>query len=201
MSWAKATSPISARPAPSARPRRRGAASVPSMPLAPRLESTRASSRAGRNDSSSRTGIEAATNSVASAGSAAERRGDGGSVSSVAERRSRSRPRRRVGARHAVEPPGRPAPGGCGRRGVGAESRCRRPTRGPARRLLDRRICARVRARQPAPQRLRRRQVADPDHDLGRVLGGEARIAQQQVVVGDRGGAAAGPESGSASSG
>src|SRR3954447_12986971 len=57
---------------------------VPSMPLAPRLASTRGppSSRAGAKVSTSRTGIEDATTSVSAAGSAATRsratRGKGG---------------------------------------------------------------------------------------------------------------------------
>ena len=40
--------------------------------------------------------------------------------------------------------------------------------------------------RQPAAQRLGRRQIADPEDELGAVVVGERRVAQQQVVVGDR---------------
>ena len=40
--------------------------------------------------------------------------------------------------------------------------------------------------REPRPQRLGHRQVADAQHEIGRHRRGEARIAQQRVVVGDR---------------
>ena len=71
MSWASATSPISSttgpRPA-AATPN--AVETVPSIPFAPRLDSTRNGvSRAGKNVSTSRIGIEEATTSVASAGS------------------------------------------------------------------------------------------------------------------------------------
>ena len=71
MSCASATSPMSRttgpRPAAAAP---KALDTVPSIPLAPRLQSTRGGSgRAGQNVSMSRTGIEDATNSVACSGS------------------------------------------------------------------------------------------------------------------------------------
>ena len=48
-------------------------------------------------------------------------------------------------------------------------------------------ICATSsRLGEPRPQWLGRRQLADPDHELGPVRVGEAGVTQQQVVVGDR---------------
>ena len=44
---------------------------------------------------------------------------------------------------------------------------------------------------QPLAQRLGGRQVADAQHEVGRVRGGPVGVAQQRVVVGDRGRAAA----------
>ena len=70
MSCASATSPISSTTGPShAAAAPKALETVPSIPFAPRLESTRGgSSRAAENSSTSRTGIEDATNSVASDG-------------------------------------------------------------------------------------------------------------------------------------
>src|SRR3954452_10535983 len=70
MSCASATSPISATTGPRAAAATPNAVeTVPSIPLAPRLASTRGGSgRAGKNVSTSRTGIEDATTSVAAAG-------------------------------------------------------------------------------------------------------------------------------------
>src|SRR5438094_331744 len=45
---------------------------------------------------------------------------------------------------------------------------------------------------QPGAQRLGGGEVADPDHQLGPVLLGPAGVAEQRIVVRDRGGAAAG---------
>ena len=68
MSWARATSPISSTTGPSwAAATPNAAETVPSIPFAPRLESTRGpDSRAGRYSSTSRIGIEEATNRVPS---------------------------------------------------------------------------------------------------------------------------------------
>ena len=79
MSWASATSPISSTTGPSAFAAAPNALeTIPSIPFAPRLQSTRGgSSRAGQKVSISRTGIEEATNSVAVVGQQrAELRGD-----------------------------------------------------------------------------------------------------------------------------
>ena len=71
MSWASATSPISSTTGPSPLAAAPNALeTIPSIPFAPRLQSTRGgSSRAGQKVSISRTGIEEATNSVAASGS------------------------------------------------------------------------------------------------------------------------------------
>ena len=73
MSYASATSPISKTtgppPVPLAAAAPKALETVPSIPLAPRLHNTRGGSgRAGQKVSMSRTGIEEATNSVASSG-------------------------------------------------------------------------------------------------------------------------------------
>ena len=65
---------------------------VPSMPLAPRLQSTRGgSSRTGQNVSMSRTGIEEATNSVASLGQQHAELGRDRGLGQVVRRRARRR--------------------------------------------------------------------------------------------------------------
>ena len=73
MSCASATSPSRATTRPLATAAAPNALEiVPSIPFAPRLQSTRgASSRGAVNASTSRTGIDEATNSVASGGSSA----------------------------------------------------------------------------------------------------------------------------------
>ena len=173
---------------PVASPRRRRSAveTVPSMPLAPRLASTRGgASRAGKNVSRSRTGIEEATTSVASGGSAApSSRGDprlgqpGGAESAraIAPRRRRSArvpalEPAAVAARFSRSPSASSARAGR-RRG---SSRRRRP--GPARRPRGRSATcsASSRPREPAAQRLGGRQVADAEDEVGRVRGGPAR--------------------------
>ena len=152
-------------------------ASVPSIPFAPRLERTRGPpSPAGQWDSRSRTGIEAATNTVAPAGSAlASARATFGSLSS-SPRTSSSAPATAASAsRHAASQPGSAAAGRRARADRrGSPSRPRRP--GPASRRGGRRATAApVEAGEPAAQRLRGRQVADADHDLGRCASAKAR--------------------------
>ena len=155
---------------------------VPSIPFAPRLESTRNGvSRTGKNVSTSRTGIEEATTSVASGGSsvpssAATR----GSLSPAGPTRPGDRPRRRaVGGVPGVEParvlalarqrawPARRA--SC----AGRRRRSCRPTpagscHAASGSKLD---LQRVEPRQPRAQRLGGRQVADAQDEVGRVCG------------------------------
>ena len=72
MSWMSATSPIRSTTGPSAAAAHpKAVETVPSIPFAPRLASTRGGvSRAGKNVSTSRTGIDDATTIVALGGSA-----------------------------------------------------------------------------------------------------------------------------------
>ena len=176
MSWASATSPISSTTGPSSAAAARAPnaeETVPSIPFAPRLESTRGpSSRAATNSSTSRIGIDEATNSVASAGShaASERRDERLGERLVAECPSRSRRRQRrrpraTSASHsgsvaellvAEEWPGR-----------GPGSASRRPRRGRATCRRDRsRSGPSSRPGEPRAQRLGGRQIAGPDHEL-----------------------------------
>ncbi len=162
--------------------------SVPSIPFAPRLERTcggssrtaRTTRGRGRASRRRRTGWPPGR-------TPASVRATFGSLSSS----PRSRGARRgdlVGGAPAGEP-----------RRVGA-GRAARAARGSARRTSStteagscharehRRDLAGVRQEaEPCTQRLRGREVADPDHDLGRVRAGEPASRSSSVVVGDRG--------------
>ena len=176
---------------------------MPSIPLAPRLESTRGgSSRTAANVSTSRTGIDEATTSVASGGSSAVSvRASAGSLSSPASVRSiASR-----GARVRVAPGAEPGRVADGLGAAGERGRDRDEQRGgilverevaDVRRVLPRGLRVdqhldRVERREPLTQRLRRRQVAGADTAVGLRGAGERRLAQQRVVVRDRAAAAA----------
>ena len=190
MSWARATSPMSrtvGRPA-AATPK--AVETVPSMPLAPRLESTRGGrSRAGKNVSTSRTGIEEATTRVASAG----RRTPSSAATRGSERlgkRGRDRGGRRAVGAASTSPASRGpcaaarAPARAGRRptivATAPAGSCHASSASNA-------ICsALVEPVQPLAQRLGGRQVADAQHEVGRVAGGPLGVAQQRVVVRDR---------------
>ena len=150
------------------------------MPLAPRLESTRgASSRTGQNALEiahrHRGGDEDASRRRAAPSPSA--RATFGSLSSSPSGARRGAPRRARRRRASVEPGrvggGAGAAAGAGRRAA----RGRRPTPGscqaPCGSTSD--LPGVGEAGEPGAQRLRRRQVADADHDLGRVRAGEAR--------------------------
>ena len=200
MSWARATSPISSATGPVAAAATPNAVETsPSMPLAPRLASTRGgASRTGQKVSTSRTGIEDATTSVASGGSrtpsSAATRGShspaGPSAAAIAPAAARS------GRGPGLEPVAGPR---AARQALlqRVEDRARvggRQRRHGARGVLPRglgieRDLQRVlrQAAEPLAQRLGRRQVAHPQHELRRVRGGPRGVAQQRVVVGDGG--------------
>ena len=177
MSWASATSPISSTVGPGpAAATPNAVETVPSIPLAPRLESTRGgASRAGKKVSTSRTGIEEATTSVASPGSR--------TPSSAATRGSERSPSVWaiasaacvVGAAPGVEP-------------VAVLARLLRRQHArvgghdradAARRVLPRGLgvegdLERVEAVEPLAQRLRGGEVAEAQDEVGGVGGGEA---------------------------
>ena len=173
-------------------------ASVPSMPLAPRLESTRgASSRTGQNDlelahrhrrgdEQRRLARAARSPSARATFGLAELRRRAPSATAAPARASALAPagepgriggRRaapssaRIGAQHELDDGGGVLPGAAaGRRGSGARRRGRRASRAAAWRSAG-----------------RRRGSRPP----GACARGERGVAQQQVVVGDRGVAAA----------
>jgi len=125
ISWASATSPISsttglspAAAAPNA------LETVPSIPLAPRFESTRgASSWAAKNSSTSRIGIEEATNSVAEPGShSPSRRATSGSESRSPSVASIARAAASSAARHRASQSGSRGVAGAAARSVAAGS-------------------------------------------------------------------------------
>ena len=148
---------------------------VPSMPLAPRLASTRGGrSRAGKNVSTSRTGIEEATTTRRSGGQRAPssaatrgslrpagrgrarspprrrgRRAPAVEPAAVAQRRSsRSRRAWRAGRRRGSSPPRRPGPArrSSGSKAIWRRRRGRAATRAAAWRSAGRRRAARGRA-------------------------------------------------------
>ena len=201
-SCASATSPISATTGPLATAAAPNALEiVPSIPFAPRLQSTRgASSRGAANASTSRTGIEEATNSVASGGSsAASARATSGSDSAPSPS---TRVDRRGGACVGGAPRGEPL--GVGRRRVrgGRAHRARRVRREHElhrrARILPRAVRVEAELRdvvaesvEPGAQRLGRRQVAAAHDEVGAPRRRELGPAQQRVVVRDRRAAAA----------
>ena len=165
------------------------------MPLAPRLESTRGgASRAGKNVSTSRTGIEEATTSTASGGSRTPSSAATRGSERARARRGRDRfGRRPVGAAPVLQPAALLA-----RRlrrqhaRVGGDDRRHRAGRVLPRVLgVEGDLQRAVEPVQPLAQRLRGREVADAQHEVGRV-GGPVGVAQQRVVVRDRRRAAAG---------
>ena len=192
MSWASATSPISSTTGPAAAAAAPKALdTVPSMPLAPRLHSTRGgSARTGQKVSMSRTGIEEATNSVASSGSSTPSSAATAGSDSRWRRARRGSPRPRARRRCASakpvgvtrrrprpEPPAseRPARRGCSSRrakrsasppgpserlGHHAAGSCQAPS-GSMRDLARRQIG------EPGAQRLRDGQIADPQNQVG----------------------------------
>ena len=183
---------------------------VPSIPLAPRLASTRGGrlARPGRTSRRRAPASRRRRRAVASAGSATpSSAATRGSLSPSRASASRSRRARgAVGARaRRRATPARAlarAPIGVERRArVGGDDRADAPRRVLPRGLGVERDLERVEAGEPRAQRLGGRQVADAQHEVGRVRGGEAGVAQQRVVVGDRGGPRRAPDSGSASSG
>ena len=176
MSWASATSPISSTTGPR-RPRRRRTRERRCRRSRWRRgwTGTRgASSWAAKNSSTSRIGIEEATNSVASAGShsPSERATSGSdssspSVSSIARRRRR---RRRATPRASRDPPAVSGARGLERGDrdrrrsltlTTAAGSCHAPSGSSA-------TCGDAgERRQPGAQRLGGGQVADPEHELG----------------------------------
>ena len=203
MSWASATSPISSTTGPSRRPRRR-TRSRPCRRCRWRRgwrARAAASSRAGENVSTSRTGIEEATNSVRVGGSRrrarAATRGSLSSSPSVGVDRGRGgavgvAPRRQPGAVAARLDAARRAPRACG---AGRRRRSSRPRR---------RVLPGARPGRTRPARRRRAPCSHCAQRLARSAGrrragrGRARapaanavVAQQRVVVGDRRRAAA----------
>ena len=200
MSWASATSPISSTtgPRPSAAAPK-ALETVPSIPLAPRLHSTRGGSgRTGQKVSMSRTGIEEATNSVACAGSStpssAATAGSLRPPAASTPRSPRRRARRRCATRRASRgrrrrarrdrPRARPASA----RAPARASR-RAPPPGPARRPRRRGSPAGCR-REPASHSRSGLEVGrSPTRSTrsGRCALGERGVAQQRVVVRDRG--------------
>ena len=203
MSWISATSPMRRTTGPSstaAHPK--AVETVPSIPLAPRLASTRGGcSRAGKNVSTSRTGIEDATTTVASGGSSdAQLGGDPRFAQSGGGERAGDRRGGRRSARvPAVEPVAVGAALHLGGDRVERRARVGREDRrdGAGRVLpgvlgVEADLQRVVEAVQPAPQRLGGGEVADAQHEVGRVRGRPLGVAQQRVVVRDRGRAAAG---------
>ena len=199
MSWASATSPISSTTGPSPAAAAPNAdETVPSIPLAPRLESTRGgSSRAGKNVSTSRTGIEEATNSVASAAaatrpsSAATSGSDSSSPSACARALAGARRRRRARRRATRARSGLPRRRSCS----SSSARVGRATRIPTTRVrvlpgalgVDRDL---RRSSSPASQPRSGLEVGRSPTRItssGRCALGERGVAQQRVVVGDRG--------------
>ena len=202
MSWISATSPISSATGPSAAAANpKAVETVPSIPLAPRLASTRGGrSRAGKNVSTSRTGIDDATTIVASAGSAVpSSAATRGSLSPAGERAraiasAADRSARRQRSSHALS-----------RRRLRPFATASSVVRGSAARIVatapagscqapsgSNAICSASSAPcSHCRSGLRGRQVADPQHEVGRVRARPVGVAQQRVVVRDGGGAAA----------
>src|SRR3954465_12511004 len=150
------------------------AAIVPSMPLAPRLASTRGppSSRAGAKVSTSRTGIEAATTSVSAGGRAGRRRtggevaGDARLAGAPAERLVDRERRGRVGGAPGGQPllVGRRQRGELGQRGGGVAVEERAEHGGgvvPAAPRREGALRDVAEGGEPLAQRLGCRQVAD----------------------------------------
>ena len=196
MSCASATSPISSTTGPSRPPRRRTRSRPCRRSRSRRGWRAPAADRRGaaENSSTSRTGIEAATNSVASGGSAPRARRRPAARDSSSPRACRDRVRRgRVGRAPVTQP-------AAGRRGTSALPRgpatstrygalTRRPTTESGSCHASsgsKRDLSGVESREPGAQRLGGREIADAHDELRAVLGCELRIAQQQVVVGDR---------------
>ena len=186
------TGPSPAAAAPNA------AATVPSIPFAPRLDRTRgASSRAGaeRLDVADRhRGGDEQRRLGAAARAQLARDARLGQL--VAERRrDRAGGAARRPRASAASQPRSPA---CA---VARRERARAPRAGRRRRErsttprrvlpgalgVERDLRSAVERREPRAQRLGGRQVADAQHELGALRGGEAGVAQQRVVVGDRG--------------
>ena len=187
-SWSSATSPVRTnpgRPEPSAAPA--ADETTPSIPFAPRAARKRSGlSEEGKKASTSRIGIEWATQTRASPGSA------GSSAAGTAPRSPRAPPRaRRERARRlsARSRPGRI--GGRLIRGQGVEER-RRVAHGDQARLARGLVPSQPRVHhrlvgtgKPRAERLGHGRLPDPQHALGTVLLGERPGAQENVVVGD----------------
>ena len=201
MSWASATSPISSTTGPSAAAAAPNAVeTVPSIPLAPRLESTRGASLADGEERLDVADRHRGGDEQRRVGRQplAQARGDQRLGQLVAERRvDRARRRRRRRRASARASPGR-------RRmlaGVSVEQRAGSPRRacpttasGSCQAPLG--IERDLRRRPPAPASQARSGLEvgrSPTRitNSGRCAVGEARVAQQQVVVGDRGRSAA----------
>ncbi len=211
MSWARATSPIRSTTGPSpAAAAPKALETVPSMPLAPRLHSTRGGSGAdrperldvahrhrggdeqgrrlrqqhpqlGREGGSDRRPLPASVARIASAASS----------SALRQLAPASRRPRRVGlAAGDVSGSRDRARRGRARARASRESTqagsCQAPSGSSA---TWRTSC---KPRKPRAQRLGDRQVADAQDEVGRGAGGKRLVAQQRVVVGDRGIPAAG---------
>ena len=201
-SWASATSPRwqddAARPA---RRRRRRRTTVPSMPLAPRLASTRGGAsrtRAERLDVADRHrgGDEHAS---PRRGSAAELARDARLAELVAERRGDRAARRRASAARQDVEPRRLGRGGArrrARRSVGAGRRrglVRRRRAGSCQAPSGSNATWRASSSAGQPLRSGLEVGRSPTRSTGSGAwrGGEARVAQQRVVVRDRRRAAA----------
>ena len=183
-SWASATSPISSTTGPGETAAAPNALeTVPSIPFAPRLHSTRgASARTAAKVSTSRTGIDEATNSVASAGSRAPSSRATARLAEARRRASRRSPRRRARrrSRQACEP------GGIGGRRVcrgGGERRRRAAGQHDVEaraRVLPGRLRVEMQLRdviaepvEPGAQRLGGRQVAAAHDEVRAARGGK----------------------------
>ena len=178
-SWASATSPMQQhdRAVAGGGDAEARSTTVPSMPFAPRLASTRGgSSRAGaeRLDVADRHRGGDDQRRRRRAAPRRARAATRGSLELVAERRAIAARGRVVGgapARRAT--PGRRRDGArrarrASARGSAASARVDDAAPGPARRPRGRSAtCARVERRQPRAQRLGGRQVADAQHDVG----------------------------------
>ncbi len=161
---------------------------VPSIPLAPRFESTRGpSARAGRKVSTSRIGIDEATNNVASDPSHSPRRAATQRLRQLALRGCPRQRRPRRDRRRAKSPASHPAtsrPSGCG---SGLRSRMPTTASGSCQRLWGSKAIWGTSASdcQPGAQRLGGGQIAEAKDEIGAVLVREDLVAQQQVVMGD----------------
>ena len=167
------------------------------MPFAPRLESTRGGL--------SMTGAELLDVADRHRGGDEQRGVRGQPLHRAARRRAARRaaspssaaivsPASASAARHASSHPGLDVAAAIRLGGGRCGAACRPRAAGSCHALYgSNAICAASgSAGQPAAQRLGGRQIADPEHEPGAVGVGERRVAQQQVVVGDRRSAAPG---------